>query len=116
VGRPAREEIVVGEVQGEEYRQWDFTEEQYAALTRLTATLCTVLPRIRCDYPRDGEGRVVTRAMSAADLDGYSGLIGHYHIQTNKVDPGPAFQWERVVNGGRTLMGERPSSSETQQR
>jgi hypothetical protein len=52
-GRPARREAVAGEAQGKELRQYDFTKEQYRALARLTAALCTVLPKIRCDYPRD---------------------------------------------------------------
>jgi N-acetyl-anhydromuramyl-L-alanine amidase AmpD len=36
----------------------------------------------------------------------YHGLLGHYHIQENKVDPGPAFQWDYVVEGARQLLEE----------
>lgn len=109
VGHPARPEIVTGEVQGQEFRQWDLTPQQYESLEKLTATLCTVLPRIRCDYPRDEEGRVVTRQLSPERLEGYSGLIGHYHIQKEKIDPGPAFQWERMIEGARKRMGRTPA-------
>jgi N-acetyl-anhydromuramyl-L-alanine amidase AmpD len=34
----------------------------------------------------------------------YRGLLGHYHMQKNKIDPGPAFDWERVVSGARGIM------------
>jgi hypothetical protein len=39
------------------------TAEQYDSLVKLTATLCTVLPRIGCDYPRDDQGALLTSAM-----------------------------------------------------
>ena len=107
VARPARGEPIEGRVQGQTLRQYDLTDEQYEALIRLTAALCTALPEIRCDYPRDGSGRLVTHALPEDELESYRGLIGHYHVQTNKVDPGPAFDWERVVDGARRLMEER---------
>lgn len=105
VGRPARDEAVVGEVHGRPLRQYDLTPAQYDSLIRLTATLCTVLPRIRCDYPRDADGRLITGLLPPEQLEGYSGLIGHYHSQANKIDPGPAFQWDLVVEGAAGLMG-----------
>lgn len=104
VGRPARPEPVQGNVQGQDLVQYDFTPEQYRALIRLTATLSTVLPKIRCDYPRDSAGNLVTKKLPDDELARYSGLLGHYHVQSNKVDPGPAFQWDKVVNGARRLM------------
>ena len=42
MGRPARNERVIGRIQGQELAQYDFTEEQYRALTHLTAALCGV--------------------------------------------------------------------------
>lgn len=104
VYRPARDEAVVGEIQGRTLRQYDLTPEQYESLTKLTAALCTVLPRIRCDYPRDASGQLVRERLPDEELARYQGLLGHYHIQANKIDPGPAFDWERVVVGARRLM------------
>jgi N-acetylmuramoyl-L-alanine amidase len=109
VGQPARDEPVVGPVQGQTLRQYDLTPQQYESLTKLTAALCTVLPKIRCDYPHDSEGRLIPAKLPDNDLAAYEGVLGHYHIQTNKVDPGPAFQWDRVIQGARRLMGGRPS-------
>jgi N-acetylmuramoyl-L-alanine amidase len=107
VARPIRDDLVVGTVQGRELRQYDLTPEQYDSLIRLTATLCTLFPQIKCDYPRDGSGALVRRKLPGDELDRYKGLLGHYHVQTNKVDPGPAFQWDRVVEGARALMAEK---------
>ncbi len=101
VARPARREPVAGTIQGQRLRQYDLSPEQYAALSRLVATLCEVFPKIRCDYPRDSQGRLVTQKLADEVLAGYRGLLGHYHIQTNKVDPGPAFQWDKVVRDAR---------------
>jgi N-acetylmuramoyl-L-alanine amidase len=104
VARPIRNEIVRGTVQGETLVQYDFTPQQYDALIKLTAALCTIFPKITCDYPRDDRGELVTHKLPDAQLAEYHGLLGHYHIQTNKEDPGPAFQWDRVVDGARRLM------------
>jgi hypothetical protein len=102
--RPARNEPIEGVIQGQKLRQFDFTARQYDSLIRLTATLCTLLPRIRCDYPRDASGNLVRAKLPDSELSAYQGILGHYHVQTNKVDPGPAFQWDRVINGARVRL------------
>lgn len=105
VFRPSRDEPVVGDVQGKSLRQYDLTPAQYDSLTKLTATLCTVFPKINCDYPRDASGKLVLKKLPDDVLKNYHGVLGHYHVQTNKVDPGPAFQWDTVIDGARKLMG-----------
>jgi len=107
-GRPARREMIVGEVQGKQQRQYDFTPQQYKALARLTAALCAVFPQINCDYPREADGRLMTHKLPPAELKQYRGVMGHYHIQTNKVDPGPALQWDYVIGEARRLLGLPP--------
>ena len=102
--RPDREEPIVGTVQGGKLRQYDFTPQQYEALTRLTATLCTIFPKIRCDYPRDASGALITSKLPPAQYNSYQGILGHYHVQDNKVDPGPALQWDRLVDSSKKLM------------
>ncbi|MFO0890270.1 MAG: peptidoglycan recognition family protein [Isosphaeraceae bacterium] len=99
--RPARDESIVGTVQGQELRQYDFTDRQYDSLARLTATLCALFPRIRLDYPRDDSGALIRSRLPDATLSSYRGILGHYHVQTNKVDPGPAFQWDRLITESR---------------
>jgi len=109
VGRPVRPEPVAGHIQGRDLLQYDLTPEQYRALIKLTATLCKTFPKLKCDYPRDATGQLIPRKLPDDELERYQGLIGHYHLQTNKVDPGPAFQWDYVVNGARQLLGDGPS-------
>lgn len=104
IGRPARPEPVVGEVQGEKLRQYDYTPEQYAALVKLTATLCRVFPKLRCDYPRDAKGKLLLRKIPDAELKNYHGILGHFHVQANKVDPGPAFQWDYLITNARRWL------------
>jgi len=101
---PARNEPVTGKIQGQTLEQYDLTEAQYDALTKLTAALCTVFPKIKCDYPRDASGEVRPNALSRPEFDKYQGVMGHWHVQANKPDPGPAFQWDKVVDGARALM------------
>jgi N-acetyl-anhydromuramyl-L-alanine amidase AmpD len=103
-GRPVRRGAVAGEAQGEELRQYDFTAQQYRALARLTAALCTVLPKIRCEYPRDAAGKLAGGKLPDAQLKDYQGVLGHYHIQAEKLDPGPALQWDYVIGEARRLM------------
>jgi N-acetyl-anhydromuramyl-L-alanine amidase AmpD len=102
--RPIRNEIISGTIQGQRLRQYDFTREQYDALIRLTATLSTLFPKIRCDYPRDQRALLVAHKLPDDELARYHGILGHFHVQTNKVDPGPAFQWDLLVESARKLM------------
>ncbi len=103
-GHPARPQPVRGTIQREDLIQYDFTPQQYAALTRLTAALTKVFPKIKCAYPVDAAGKLIPRKLPDADLKNYSGVIGHYHIQTNKTDPGPALDWERVIGGAKKIL------------
>jgi N-acetylmuramoyl-L-alanine amidase len=102
--RPNRNELVVGTIQGKRLKQYDFTPQQYEALAKLTATLCRLFPRIRPDYPREESGALMTHKLPDADYARYRGILGHYHVQTNKVDPGPAFQWEPFLKSTRELL------------
>lgn len=94
--RPIRDEPVAGEIHGKPLIQYDFTPQQYESLAKLTATLHKAFPKLANDFPRDKEGKLILRALSKEELEKYQGVLGHYHVQTNKVDPGPAFQWERI--------------------
>lgn len=104
VGKPDRPMMIRGVVQGRELRQYDLTPQQYDSLIKLTATLCTVFPNMPCDYPRDEKGQLITRKLDDTILNRYRGVLGHYHIQDNKTDPGPALQWDRVIDEARKLM------------
>jgi N-acetylmuramoyl-L-alanine amidase len=104
VGHPARPGPITGTIQGRELVQYDFTPEQYHALANLTATLTRVLPKIKCDYPRDANGKLITQKLPDDALKSYQGVLGHYHVQTDKVDPGPAFDWDYVIDHAKRLL------------
>ena len=101
---------VTGQIQGDRLLMLDLTTQQYDSLIRLTATLCTIFPDLHCDYPRDDRGDLITRKLPDDNLAAYRGLLGHYHIQQNKIDPGPAFDWDRVITGARRLMAGSSSA------
>ena len=106
VGYPARQKLIAGMIQGREVKQWDLTEQQYDSLTKLTATLNKALPKITLDYPRDAQGTLLTHYLPEPELRGFTGVIGHYHIQDDKSDPGSALDWDRVINGARKIVGQ----------
>jgi N-acetyl-anhydromuramyl-L-alanine amidase AmpD len=64
---------------------------------------------MRCDYPRDAAGKLVTHKLADEDLNNYGGVMGHYHVQSNKVDPGPALQWDYIIENARRIID--PASS-----
>lgn len=99
VAYPARDMLFTGQINGRKLYQYDFTNAQYESLIKLTATLCQVLPRIVVDYPRDAEGNLRTTVLTDEEMETFSGLLGHWHITTRKIDPGPAFDWDRLLTG-----------------
>lgn len=106
VGRPARGELIAGEIHGKRYHQHDFTPEQYASLAKLTAALSRVLPRIEPRAPTDERGEVLSRVLADEEWERFSGVLGHYHVQANKQDPGPAFDWSFFLRLVREELGE----------
>ncbi len=106
VGFPSRQKLIAGMIQGRELKQWDLTEQQYDSLTKLTAALNKALPSIKLDYPRDAQGTLLTRQLPEAELRSFTGVLGHYHVQDDKADPGSALDWDRIINGARQIVGQ----------
>ena len=109
VARPARPDPITGPIHGEPFTQYDFTPEQYESLARLAAALHIALPRIALDCPRDAAGAPLARACSPEEWAAFHGLIGHFHLTDGKVDPGPAFQWNNLLERARAVasVGEK---------
>lgn len=99
IAMPARREPVNGRIHDRDLWQYDLTDAQYESLIKLSATLCRVLPRIKPDAPRSRDGTLRTDVLSARELARFSGIAGHYHLTENKVDPGPAMNWKRLLEG-----------------
>jgi len=110
IARPARADAITNSIHSRTLVQYDFTPEQYAALAHLTAALCRALPQIKCGAPRDADGKVRAEKVSDEDLEKFRGLVGHFHLTTNKTDPGPAFDWEKVLSEAQRLMSETNSA------
>ncbi|MDF1798551.1 MAG: N-acetylmuramoyl-L-alanine amidase [Planctomycetota bacterium] len=90
-----------GAVHGQVLEQYDFTQAQVDSLAALTVALHRALPGIALDVPRDGLGQPRWDALSAEEFAAWGGLLGHYHLGTHKVDPGPAMDWERLLRAAR---------------
>ena len=106
VARPDRPDLVQGVVQERTYHQFDYTTEQYTALAQLCAALNAVFPRIRLEVPRDAAGHLIPRVLPEAELRGFDGIVGHFHVQANKQDPGPAMQWDRLLRDARRYRAQ----------
>jgi N-acetyl-anhydromuramyl-L-alanine amidase AmpD len=100
-------------VHHQQLTQFDFTPEQYTGLVKLTAALSRVFPKIRPVYPHRFLSREpIMEKLSDRRLVRYQGILGHFHIQENKVDPGPAFDWPRFAEEVRAqLNGTTPQLS-----
>jgi N-acetyl-anhydromuramyl-L-alanine amidase AmpD len=97
VGRTARPDRLQGNIQGQTLYQYDFTPEQYQSLAKLSAALCREFPKIHPDAPRDEQGHVQDHVLDDDAWEEFHGILGHYHVQKNKTDPGPAFDWEAFL-------------------
>ena len=105
--RPDRPNLIEGTVHQQTLYQLDYTPEQYQALAHLIAALHELFPRIKIDAPRNPDGSIRTSWMPPEELLAFEGIIGHYHVQQNKRDPGPAMQWERLLADARALSEDR---------
>jgi N-acetyl-anhydromuramyl-L-alanine amidase AmpD len=104
--RPRRAELVTGKLGETTYQQYDYTTEQYSALVKLTAALADIFPRIRLEVPRMPDGKLLDRTLSDQQWASFSGLMGHYHVQGNKSDPGPAMDWDYLLDQARARLLE----------
>ena len=76
---------------------YDYTPEQYDTLVKLSAKLCELFPRMQPDGPRNESGELMRGVLSDEQFAEFGGILGHHHVQRNKVDPGVAFDWERFI-------------------
>jgi N-acetyl-anhydromuramyl-L-alanine amidase AmpD len=111
--RPMRNEAVEGEIHGSKQRMYDLTPQQYDSLIKLTAALCDIFPQIKCDVPRAPDGTVLMTNLEGDALANYKGVMGHFHVQRNKSDPGPAMQWDYLLENARKLLDERKKNPST---
>jgi N-acetylmuramoyl-L-alanine amidase len=95
--KPRRNTPVIGKIRDREYQQYDFTQPQYDSLAKLSAALCDIFPKLKPDVPRGPDGSLIDRTLSDEQWASFSGILGHFHIQENKTDPGPAMDWDYLI-------------------
>lgn len=95
--RPARPSLIHGPIHQEKLAQYDYTPQQYEALARLLAALHREFPKIKLEVPREADGTPMARQLTEEEFAKFQGVLGHYHVQRNKIDPGPAMQWEWLL-------------------
>ncbi len=78
---------------------WEpYTESQYDSLIELVSYLCKRYG-VTIRYPPQGAGVYHERPQDLAD---FSGILGHSAIDNTKSDPGPHFDWDRLMAGLRS--------------
>ena len=89
-------------INGRTVRMWDFTEEQYQALTRLCIGVHGLLENVSLKVPFDSKKKR-TPLSKIRNFSTFRGILGHAHVQSGeaegikkKYDPGSAFNWGRL--------------------
>ncbi|MBH24102.1 MAG: hypothetical protein CMH57_06555 [Myxococcales bacterium] len=91
-----------GTINGAEVTGTGYTEAQYESLVAVIKALAKVLPKLRLFPPLDASGDVIQRKI--VNYASFRGFLGHLHVLAKKWDPGPGFDWRRVMIG---LHGNR---------
>ena len=87
-----------GEINGGMKASLGYTDAQYDSLIAVVAGLQRIFPRIEKKAPIGEDGKVLRTKLREA---GFPGIVGHLHVSANKWDPGPGFDWERLLIGVR---------------
>ena len=90
----------VVEINGIPWRSWGYTDVQYDSLVKLLASLGKFYPKLKLAAPVDERGEIIWQvpADDAFDLEKI-GIWAHMHLTAQKFDPGPGFDWARVLQG-----------------
>lgn len=98
-----KRDLVSCTIHGHKYLAYGFTEQQYQAMGKLGIALAKLLPNIKLEFPRSGDGKPASSLIK--DFTAFQGYVGHYHIEMQKWDPGP-WDWQkfmRLVSGRRSF-------------
>lgn len=84
-----------GVTNGGRVKSLGYTEAQYESIIAVLNGLCEFF-KIKRQIPVDEAGKVLRNKLVNTD---FYGIVGHLHVSANKWDPGPGFDWERVLIG-----------------
>ncbi len=83
------------EINGAKVRAFGYTEAQYKSLGALVRTLANVFPALQKVGGLDADGNVINRVLDAPES--VRGIVGHWHTEADRWDPGPGFDWARLA-------------------
>lgn len=91
-----KRDITLCKINNNTLKAFDYTPAQIDSFTRLCRELLRLLPNLPAEYPQSSPGVPAWDTMKDATLkrESYAGYVGHYHINTQKWDPGP-FDFKR---------------------
>lgn len=84
-------------INGVRYRSINYTDDQYRSLSALLRVLTAEL-NIPPVFPVDQSGRILAEVITNPPVYQFRGLLCHWHVQAEKWDPGPGFDWRRIVS------------------
>jgi N-acetyl-anhydromuramyl-L-alanine amidase AmpD len=87
--------IFEGTINGSRWRGLGYTDAQYDALVKLLRALKQRFTKIQL-LPPIGPDKQVMQEQTEIDLD-KCGIFGHFHVNAQKADPGPGFEWQRLI-------------------
>ena len=84
---------------GGRVKSFGYTDDQYRALIALLAKLTEqdMFKRIKRVYPMDAKGEAIPSVVEGGDA--FEGIVGHMHVSATRWDPGPGFDWQRMLSG-----------------
>jgi N-acetyl-anhydromuramyl-L-alanine amidase AmpD len=92
--RPKTELKIINGIRTQSY---GYCDKQYEGLLALLKALLKVIPSINPYPPVNDAGKVVLNTLE--DFGSHEGIMAHWHISVTRWDPGPGFDWDRMVAG-----------------
>ena len=90
------------EINGVPWRSWGYTDEQYDALIKLLQALAREFPKLKLAAPINETGEIIWGVPgdeAFGEAGAKIGIWGHMHLTARKFDPGPGFDWQRLIQG-----------------
>ena len=85
------------EINNVQWQSWGYTDAQYRALIALLKKLASLLPKLKLMAPLAEDNSPIWSVVEKYNPD--IGIYGHLHLTAEKFDPGPGFDWHRLIYG-----------------
>ncbi len=104
--------VYSGKINGSKLHSLGYTDAQYESLVAVIRGLIQIFPKIKAEAPIGANNQVLRSKLQNL---AFAGVVAHWHLSAAKWDPGPGFDWERMLIGIRgnnfyfplTLEGSR---------